>query len=230
MAGLGLYVWHEASGWRVRLTHNLPRVEVNGVSRPQLVEVRGQITTSRPVARVRTVRLEDRQAGEWVSVHRPKRKVVEFRFVNGGFIDGVDFTAGCAGRVGLTVWQVNRDATGKVTGRTPLPVYVGAARTQVDHDERPGAGPLRRRPHEGRDHARAGQLTPSRRPWRRALSAPRLARRPAPGVLGRPRTGQARTRAGSDRAGRMQARIGRLGYSGDPEVRIDRWPRTTAAP
>ena len=141
MAGLGLYVWHEARGWRVRLTHNLPRVDVTGVSRPQLVEVRGQITTSRPVANVRTVRLEDKQAGEWVSVHRPKRKVVEFRFVNGGYIDGIDFTAGCAGRVGLTVWQVNRDATGKVTGRTPLPVYVGAARTQVTTTTVPALAP-----------------------------------------------------------------------------------------
>ena len=29
-----------------------------------------------------------------VSVQRPKRKVMEFRFVNGGYIDGINFDAG----------------------------------------------------------------------------------------------------------------------------------------
>ena len=68
----GLYVWHEAKGWRVRLTHNLPQVEVNGVQKPQVIEVRGRITASRPISNVRTVRLEDKQRGEWVSVQRPQ--------------------------------------------------------------------------------------------------------------------------------------------------------------
>ena len=93
-APLALYVWHEARGWRVRLTHNQPKV-VDG--KPQVVEVRGRITSSRPISNVRTVRLEDKQRGEWVSVQRPKRKVMDFRFVNGGYIDGIDFNAGCPG-------------------------------------------------------------------------------------------------------------------------------------
>jgi hypothetical protein len=129
VAALGLYVWHEAKGWRVRLTHNLPK---GSSDRPQVVEVRGRITSSRPISKVRTVRLEDRQRGEWVSVKRPRRTVMDFRFVNGGYIDGIDFNAGCAGRLTFTAWRVERDvATNKVVGRTPLEVRVGRTREVV---------------------------------------------------------------------------------------------------
>ena len=60
---------------------------------------------------------------------------MEFRFVNGGFIDGIDFKAGCSGRLGFTVWEVTAvrgkpvDANGKVV-RTRLPIYVGSAPTR----------------------------------------------------------------------------------------------------
>jgi hypothetical protein len=135
VAPLGLYVWHEAKGWRVRLTHNLPKVDVNGVLKPQLVEVRGRITASRPISNVRTVRLEDKQRGEWVSVQRPKRKVMDFRFVNGGYIDGIDFNAGCAGRLGFSVWQVTK-VEGKIV-RRPLPVYVGRTPSPVSTTSSP---------------------------------------------------------------------------------------------
>jgi hypothetical protein len=118
----GLYVWHEAKGWRVRLTHNLRAED----GKPRLIEVRGRITASRPINNVRTVRLEDKQRGEWVSVQRPKRKVMDFRFVNGGYIDGINFNAGCAGRLTFTAWQIVRDAeTKKVVGRTPLEIRIG---------------------------------------------------------------------------------------------------------
>ena len=117
----GLYVWHEAKGWRVRLTHN-QRAEDG---KPQVIEVRGRITASRPISNVRTVRLEDKQRGEWVSVQRPKRKVMDFRFVNGGYIDGINFNAGCAGRLTFTAWQVTKNADG-TPGRAPLPIYVGS--------------------------------------------------------------------------------------------------------
>ncbi len=96
---------------------------------------------------MRTIQLEDKQRGEWVSVQRPKRKVMEFRFVNGGFIDGINFRAGCSGRLGFTVWEITLDpttgkpmtdpATGKVM-RTPLPVFVGQAPTPVAASELPG--------------------------------------------------------------------------------------------
>lgn len=133
----GVYIWHEKAGWRVRLTHPVGKT---AEGKPTLIEVRGRITSTRPITNVRTIQLEDKQRGEWVSVQRPKRKVMEFRFVNGGFVDGINFRAGCAGRLGFTVWEITRDAvTGKVvtdpaTGkvvRTPLDVYVGSAPTQV---------------------------------------------------------------------------------------------------
>jgi hypothetical protein len=142
-AAKGVYIWHEKAGWRIRVTH--PRTVTAG--KPTLIEVRGRITSTRPLTNVRTIRLEDKQRGEWVSVQRPKRKVMEFRFVNGGFIDGIDFRAGCSGRLGFTVWEITKDpATGKpvkdpVTGkvvRTPLPVFVGQGPTPVTASELPG--------------------------------------------------------------------------------------------
>jgi hypothetical protein len=134
-----LYVWHEPAGWRVRLTHpaNAPTPPAaDGTApvatrvTPTLVEVRGRITASRPITAVRTVRLEDRQAGEWVAVQRPGRRAMDFRFVNGGFVDGIDFRAGCAGRLTVTVWEVTRTAEGTVQ-RTPLPVLFGAGAAPV---------------------------------------------------------------------------------------------------
>jgi hypothetical protein len=125
----GLYVWHEKKGWRVRLTHDLPKV----ADKAQRIEVRGVITSSRPISNVRLVKLEEQQRGEWVSVKRPGRKALGFRFVNYGGIDGINFTAGCAGKLTFTAWMVTRDsATGKLVRdaagnvvRTPLRVFVG---------------------------------------------------------------------------------------------------------
>ncbi len=131
----GLYIWHEKAGWRVRLTHPQTRDAQN---RPSLIEVRGRITSTRPLTNVRTIQLEDKQRGEWVSVQRPKRKVMDFRFVNGGFIDGINFAAGCSGRLSFTVWEVTRDAAGAIV-RTPLPVFVGSAATPVTADSTPVA-------------------------------------------------------------------------------------------
>ena len=108
----------------------------------------GRITSTRKLTNVRTIQLEDKQRGEWV---KTKNKVMEFRFINGGFIDGINFSASCSGRLGFTVWEVTRgadgkpvrDANGKVV-RTPLPIYVGSAPTLVTDTHRPRAG--RQRP------------------------------------------------------------------------------------
>jgi hypothetical protein len=130
----GLYIWHERAGWRVRLTHPQTKDEKG---RPNLIEVRGRITSTRKFAQVRTIRLEDKQRGEWVSVRRPSRKVMDFRFVNGGFIDGINFTARCSGRLGFTVWEITKDpVTGKVV-RTPMPIFVGTAPTEVTNTSVP---------------------------------------------------------------------------------------------
>jgi hypothetical protein len=76
-----------------------------------------------------------------VSVQRPARKELDFRFVNGGFIDGINFGAGCAGRLGFTVWEVTKDAiTGKVV-RTPLAIHVGSSAVQVTPQTDPALAP-----------------------------------------------------------------------------------------
>ncbi len=124
-APTGLYVWHENGGWRLRLTHNLAKVD----GRSQRIEVRGQVTSSRPLSDVRLVKLEKSQRGEWVSVRRPGRTVMDIRFVNYGGIDGINVRAGCAGALTVTVWQVVKK-DGKVT-RVELPVFVGKDRTRV---------------------------------------------------------------------------------------------------
>jgi hypothetical protein len=126
-AAEGVYIWHERAGWRVRLTH--PHTK-DTAGKPNLIEVRGRITSTRKFAKVRTIQLEDKQRGEWVSIQRPNRKVMDFRFVNGGFIDGINFNAGCSGRLGFTVWKVTKDANGKVV-RTRLPIFVGSTPTLV---------------------------------------------------------------------------------------------------
>lgn len=130
----GLYVWHEKAGWRVRLTH--PRTR-DAAGKPELIEVRGKVRTSRPMRHIRTVRLEPRQRAEFVSLKRPGRRTMAFRFVNGGLVDGVNFNAGCAGRLAFTAWEITRDADGKVTGRTPLPIFVGATAMEVTDETTP---------------------------------------------------------------------------------------------
>lgn len=128
-----LYVWHTKQGWRVRLTHAEKQI---GSEKAAQIVVRGRITASRPLSNVRRVKLEANQTGEWVRVVKGSaRRSVDFRFVNYGFIDGLDFTAGCAGRVGITVWEVTKK-DGKVV-RQPLKVIVGADSTTVTEATKP---------------------------------------------------------------------------------------------
>lgn len=133
----GVYIWHEKAGWRIRVTHNLTNPSTTKPDgkvvkgKPVLVEFVGKVTSTRKLTKVRTVRLEDRQRGEWVAVQRPSRKAMQFRFVNGGFIDGINFQAGCAGKLTFTVSQVVRDASGKVTSRVTVPVFVGKVPTTL---------------------------------------------------------------------------------------------------
>ena len=113
-AKAGLYVWHDKKGWRIRYTHDLAPVD----GKAQRVEVRGMVTSSRPISNVRLVKLEPKQRGEGVSVKRPGRKVLGFTFINYGGIDGVNFAAGCAGKLTFTVWTVTRNPDGKLVRDT----------------------------------------------------------------------------------------------------------------
>ena len=73
-------------------------------------------------------------------MQRPKRKVMDFRFVNGGYIDGINFNAGCAGRLTFTAWQVTKGAAGEPV-RMPLPIYVGSDITNPVTAAAPEANP-----------------------------------------------------------------------------------------
>ena len=133
------------SGWRVRLTHDPAQGRrERGLAAPAR---RGAWTDHDESGRSPTsgrVRLEDKQAGEWVAVRRPKRKVVDFRFVNGGFIDGINFTAGCAGCVGADRVAGQTVDASRERDRPHAPAGLRRRRADPgDHCDDPGAGPLR---------------------------------------------------------------------------------------
>ena len=93
------------------------------------VEFRGVINSSRPLSSVKAVKLEKSQKGEWFFVKRPARQQLQFRFVNYGGVDGLNFGAGCAGRLGVSFWKVTMVA-GKVV-RVPVKVFVGKNATEL---------------------------------------------------------------------------------------------------
>ena len=188
--------------------------------KPQVVEVRGRITSSRPISNVRTVRLEDKQRGEWVSVQRPKRKVMDFRFVNGGYIDGIDFNAGCAGKLTFTAWQVVRDATTKKVVGTHT--ARGARRGDPPGCHRHGR---HRQPEAGdgpRGHVACGG--PAHAGHGRSLTDP--------STRGRGRPVRVRSDHGSSASGPPHRRWSIATHDpytvGTPEVRNCRCPRTAA--
>jgi hypothetical protein len=77
----GDYIWHDATGWHLRVTHPGRRAVVFS----------GTIKADEALS-VKGVRLE---AGDTFTVS-PDQKTVTYRFVNHGRIDGLDFTTACA--------------------------------------------------------------------------------------------------------------------------------------
>lgn len=77
----GDYIWHDATGWHLRVTHPGSRAVVFS----------GTITAGQALT-VKGVRLE---TGDTFTVS-PDQKTVTYRFVNHGKIDGLDFTTACA--------------------------------------------------------------------------------------------------------------------------------------
>ena len=113
-AATGDYLWHDAGGWHLRVTHP---------TKKRLVFT-GRITASSPItfARVRD-ESHDRTALS------SDGKTLTFRFVNYGGIDGVDFTDACATTTTFAL-AVNGH-------RAPLDrLYVGA------HSSRPRSNPF----------------------------------------------------------------------------------------
>ncbi len=78
----GVRVWHDRSGWHVRVTHNTIHDRVFS----------GEIATKGQLVNVRAVRLE---RGDALKVGPDKHSLV-FRFNNYGGEDGFDFVTKCA--------------------------------------------------------------------------------------------------------------------------------------
>jgi hypothetical protein len=83
-AAAGDYLWHDATGWHVRVTHR-------GTGR---VVFTGRIVSSAPMTAV-PVRLE---SGDTFSLSAD-HKTLTYRFVNHGAIDGLNFRTACAERI-----------------------------------------------------------------------------------------------------------------------------------
>jgi hypothetical protein len=113
-AATGDYLWHDSSGWHLRVTHPTKQKKV----------FTGVITASSPIT---FARVKD-EARDKVTLSADKTKLA-FRFVNYGGIDGVDFTDQCATTTKFALAIAGHKATRNQ-------VYVGA------HSARPRAVPF----------------------------------------------------------------------------------------
>lgn len=87
-AASGVRVWHDGAGWHLRATH-----PGSGA-----VTFTGTVASTRPIAAV-PYRFEA-QDRIWFS---RDRRVLSFRFVNHGRVDGIDFTDRCAVHTGFAL-------------------------------------------------------------------------------------------------------------------------------
>lgn len=78
----GVRIWHDGTGWHVRVTHNTLHDRVFS----------GEIVTTGTLTNVNAVRLEK---SDYLKVG-PGRHTVAFRFNNYGGVDGFNFTTHCA--------------------------------------------------------------------------------------------------------------------------------------
>ena len=78
----GVTVWHDRTGWHVRVTHDSLHDRVFS----------GEIATTGELVGVRGYRLEKNDK----LVVGPDKHVLEFRFNNYGHVDGFDFATACA--------------------------------------------------------------------------------------------------------------------------------------
>jgi hypothetical protein len=101
----GVYLWHDAGGYRLRLTHP-------GTAR---VTFTGTITAGADISNLVPVHLEK---GDKVHLGKHNRTLT-FRFSNTGGLDGLNFTTECSKRVHVTVGINGHQAS-------PLRVYLGA--------------------------------------------------------------------------------------------------------
>ena len=108
----GVYLWHNATGFHLRVTHRTnERVVFTGV-----------LTSSAPM-RMEPVRLEK---GDYVHLSNDHR-TIRFAFANHGHVDGINFHTDCARR--LTVSHLRAGLHQLPTGR----VYLGATKAHPAH-------------------------------------------------------------------------------------------------
>jgi hypothetical protein len=86
-ARAGDYIWHNANGWHLRVTHP-------GTAG---VVFSGRIVSNKPVS-VAGVRLD---AGDTIAISGDL-KTVTYRFINHGGVDGLDLRTACATRLAFT--------------------------------------------------------------------------------------------------------------------------------
>jgi hypothetical protein len=109
----GDYLWHSKDGFHLRVTHRGNDKSV----------FTGSITASAAIVGIHAVKLEHDDK-IWTSADH---KTLYFRFVNHGWLDGVDFRTACAAT--LTVSNLK-------AGKTVLPttrVYLGVSKVHPAH-------------------------------------------------------------------------------------------------
>ena len=108
-ARAGDYIWHDANGWHLRVTHKSH----------SKVTFTGKIVSSAPLT-VTPARLE--KADTW-SLSADK-KTLTYKFYNYGHVDGLDFKTDCAAR---------SPSGARCPGRSCRPAGSGSARTTGIH-------------------------------------------------------------------------------------------------
>jgi hypothetical protein len=83
-ARAGDYIWHDANGWHLRVTHATTTRAI----------FTGRIVSTAPMTAT-AIRLE---GGDWIALSADKLTLT-YRFYNYGAVDGVDFKTACARRV-----------------------------------------------------------------------------------------------------------------------------------
>jgi hypothetical protein len=84
-AAAGDYIWHDSTGWHLRVTHR-------GTAR---VVFSGRIVSSAAITYARAVRLE---GSDFIALSAD-HKTLTYRFTNFGRVDGLNFRTACARRV-----------------------------------------------------------------------------------------------------------------------------------
>src|SRR5581483_725061 len=112
-APAGAYIWHDADGWHLRVTHP-------GTDR---VVFTGTVVANR---KIEDHRILD-EHNDRVRLNR-RHDAFAFRLNNYGHIDGVDFRTACASVMRMTFAETVKTANGKVRTHqlSPSDVYLGA--------------------------------------------------------------------------------------------------------